>query len=63
MKTEECRHEICITCGQLWNVSIIAAVPWFGYVCPRCRAPGKKTTELERNHSNSRQNNGIVKEV
>lgn len=52
---EEIRYETCIACGQTWNVSTLAKIPWYGYVCPRCRAPGKKTTELEGNHSNAPQ--------
>ena len=38
MKMEDCRYELCITCGKVWNVSVEAKIPWYGYVCPRCRA-------------------------
>ena len=31
------RFEECKGCGQRWNVSVFAAVPCFGYMCPKCR--------------------------
>ena len=37
------RYETCIACGQTWNVSTLAKIPWYGYVCPRCRNRKEKT--------------------
>lgn len=37
------RYETCIACGQTWNVSTLAKIPWYGYVCPRCRSRKEKT--------------------
>lgn len=30
------RYETCRECGQEWNVSKKAAIPWYGYRCPVC---------------------------
>lgn len=39
------RYETCRECGLEWNVSRQAAIPWSGYLCPRCR--GKRRKEAQ----------------
>ncbi len=35
---KEYRLEICICCGNVWNISIHSEMSEGGYVCPYCRS-------------------------
>lgn len=45
LKKQRYRTEICVGCGEEWNVSRKANIPESGYLCPTCRAKKQvKTT-------------------
>ena len=48
------RYETCHECGQEWNVSKTAKIPYNGYLCPACRRKQKK--EAQPRESSSKKN-------
>lgn len=36
------RHETCVHCGKVWNVSVHRKTFFHGYICPKCNARRRK---------------------
>ena len=30
-------YATCARCGKVWNISIRQKIPYYGYICPKCR--------------------------
>lgn len=44
----DARYATCIDCGNRWNISRDAVVPFFGYVCPKCERARKRRANIWR---------------
>ena len=30
-------YATCTRCGKVWNISVWQKIPYYGYICPKCR--------------------------